>query len=198
MIPLTLRAMHRTRHPRGLARTQPALLLVSVLALLALACVPALAQAETVYETEKTNIPEESKPTHHKPKNNPETESSSATASNKGGGGPNGGNSNGSGSGNASEGGASGAGDGGSKGQGNPGSGSSTQSGTGGNQGNTPAVEGNTEVGKPASASHDSGSSSPLVPILIAIAVLAAISIGAVVYRQRRGRPGSPVSPKAG
>jgi hypothetical protein len=39
--------------------------------------------------------------------------------------------------------------------------------------------------------------SSPLVPILIAIAVLAAISIGAFYYRQRRQGPGSPVSPKA-
>jgi hypothetical protein len=34
-------------------------------------------------------------------------------------------------------------------------------------------------------ASSDGGSS-PLVPILIAVAVLAAIAIGAVVYRQRR------------
>ncbi len=34
------------------------------------------------------------------------------------------------------------------------------------------------------------GSSSPLVPILIAIAVLAAISVGAVLYRQRRGSGG--------
>jgi hypothetical protein len=36
------------------------------------------------------------------------------------------------------------------------------------------------------------------VPILIAIAVLAAASLGAVVYRQRRLRgPSSPVSPEA-
>ena len=43
------------------------------------------------------------------------------------------------------------------------------------------------------------GGSSPLVPILIAIAVLAAISIGVVMMRQRRQRrgPGSSVSPKA-
>jgi hypothetical protein len=42
-------------------------------------------------------------------------------------------------------------------------------------------------------------SSSPLVPILIAIAALAAISIGTVVIRQRRQRSaaGTPVSPKA-
>ena len=43
------------------------------------------------------------------------------------------------------------------------------------------------------------GGSSPLVPILIAIAALAAISISAVMVRQRRQRhsPGSAVSPKA-
>jgi len=44
--------------------------------------------------------------------------------------------------------------------------------------------------------SDDDGGSSPLVPILIAIAVLAAISVGAVVMRQRRQRDGTSVSPK--
>lgn len=39
--------------------------------------------------------------------------------------------------------------------------------------------------------------SSPLVPILIAVAVLAAISIGAYYYRQRRQGPGDTISPKA-
>jgi hypothetical protein len=48
----------------------------------------------------------------------------------------------------------------------------------------------------PISAESDDGSS-PLVPILIAIAVLAAISIAAFFYRQRRQEPGSPISPKA-
>ncbi|HYP56059.1 MAG TPA: hypothetical protein VEQ41_07150 [Solirubrobacterales bacterium] len=45
-----------------------------------------------------------------------------------------------------------------------------------------------------------SDSSSPLVPILIALAVLAAISIGAVAMRRRRndGDPGAPASPEAG
>jgi len=46
-------------------------------------------------------------------------------------------------------------------------------------------------------ASTEDESSSPLVPILIAIAVLAAISIGAFYYRQRRQGAGSSVSPKA-
>jgi cobalamin biosynthesis Mg chelatase CobN len=53
-------------------------------------------------------------------------------------------------------------------------------------------------VAQQTSSKADDGSSSPLVPILIAIAVLAAISIGAFLYRQRRQQdPGSPISPKA-
>lgn len=54
---------------------------------------------------------------------------------------------------------------------------------------------------KPLSTSPstaDDDSSSPLVPILIAVAVLAAISVGAVLYRQRRGGSGGLFSPKAG
>ena len=43
--------------------------------------------------------------------------------------------------------------------------------------------------------STNDSSSSPLVPILIAVAVLAAISVGAVLYRQRRG--GGRFSPDA-
>jgi hypothetical protein len=47
-------------------------------------------------------------------------------------------------------------------------------------------------------STDDDGGSSPLVPILIALAVLAAISIGAVAMRRRRDSdPGSPVSPEA-
>ena len=49
--------------------------------------------------------------------------------------------------------------------------------------------------GTPAS---DDGGSSPLVPILIAILVLAAISLAVVMLRQRRqGGPTAPVSQKA-
>lgn len=47
--------------------------------------------------------------------------------------------------------------------------------------------------------SSDNGGSSPLVPILIAIAVLAAISVAVVMIRQRRQRSGPNVtaSPEA-
>lgn len=54
-----------------------------------------------------------------------------------------------------------------------------------------------------AAPAASSDGSSPLVPILIALAVLAAISIGAVAWRRRHADDadpgaGSPVSPEAG
>jgi cobalamin biosynthesis Mg chelatase CobN len=52
------------------------------------------------------------------------------------------------------------------------------------------------QVTSATETSDDDGGSSPLVPILIAIAILAAISVGAVVMRQRRQRGGTSVSPK--
>jgi len=87
---------------------------------------------------------------------------------------------------------------GGSAGQG--GQGSSGQGGAG--------SIGGGEQASAAQPGADSGSSSPLVPILIAIALLAAGSIAFVMIRKRRaaagkdapGQPGSsgPVSPEAG
>jgi cobalamin biosynthesis Mg chelatase CobN len=41
-----------------------------------------------------------------------------------------------------------------------------------------------------ANVSHSTGGSSPVVPILIAVIVLAAISIGVVLYRQRKSGQG--------
>jgi cobalamin biosynthesis Mg chelatase CobN len=171
-----------------------------VLALLALASFPVLAQAEdsagVQYEDAPPTItvPGKTKKAH---KSEPENGSSEAdghasTAPGAGGGsGPNGPGgkggspSNGSSGGNPSTGGGSG-----------PGQGSHGNGSTGAQQGSQPA----TASGKPA-ATTSSGSSSPLVPILIAIAVLAAISIGAVLYRQRRQRDeaggSGAVSPKA-
>jgi hypothetical protein len=49
------------------------------------------------------------------------------------------------------------------------------------------------------STSSDDGGSSPLVPILIAVLALAAISIAAVMIRQRRQRDTGPsLTTKAG
>jgi cobalamin biosynthesis Mg chelatase CobN len=91
-----------------------------------------------------------------------------------------------------------------------PGSASASQNGAGqqGNQGQgspggaSGGVQQNQQgqSAEPVTAKNDDGGgTSPLVPILIAIAVLAAISVGAVMLRQRhqRGTPAKPVSPKA-
>jgi cobalamin biosynthesis Mg chelatase CobN len=78
----------------------------------------------------------------------------------------------------------------------------STGAGGGGGNGNKPngggqegSIAEGKEVGsKPVAhtSSAGSGGSSPVVPILIAVVVLAAISIGVVLYRQRKsGQDGS-------
>jgi hypothetical protein len=66
------------------------------------------------------------------------------------------------------------------------------------------SAEGTVGEGKPVTLGENKSntagaesSASPLVPILIAIVVLAAISIGAYYYRQRRQGAGTSVSPKA-
>jgi cobalamin biosynthesis Mg chelatase CobN len=85
----------------------------------------------------------------------------------------------------------SGSGQGGSGNGGVSGSGGSGKNGKSGNQ---PIA---ITSGTPASASTDDGGSSPLVPILIAVAVLAALSIGAVLYRMRRANGAEGTEPGA-
>jgi cobalamin biosynthesis Mg chelatase CobN len=181
---------------RGSGRS--ASLLLSVLALLAFACFPVLAQAGESfgpqYETEVPTVKGHTTP--------PNTSGGSPAHSSKvPGGSPATGSNPSNGNVSHSSGGSSSGGDnpstgaGGGTGQANPGNGSTTTNGQ-----NTGQQTGAPSGGQPVSpqpASDDS--SSPLVPILIAIAVLAAISIGAVVIRQRRQRrsPGAQVSPKA-
>jgi len=89
--------------------------------------------------------------------------------------------------------GAVGGGKGGGSGQGNPGGGPHD----GGKKAVNPGAQ--TTPGVQASKSSDGGSSSPLVPILIAIAILAAISVAVVMIRQRRQRrgPTANASPEA-
>ncbi len=186
--------MSRTRPPRARSSALPVGVLVSVLAVLALAVAPGLAQAreasELQYEPEVPTVPSE-------------TNTGGGTHSGGSGGGNGGGNAgisnspegNGSGSGSGQ-----GAGGGSHTGQSNqapnaesgkPGSGSG---GAGGKVGPGQEVKpGDNSAGSPG----DESSSSPLAPILIAIVVLAAISIGAYYYRQRRQGAGSSVSPKA-
>jgi cobalamin biosynthesis Mg chelatase CobN len=84
-------------------------------------------------------------------------------------------------------------GEGGGKGQGKPGG----SANPGAKTAMHPGVQG--ESGLKTSQSSEGGGSSPLVPILIAIALLAAISVAAVMIRQRRQRrgPTSTASPEA-
>jgi hypothetical protein len=101
-----------------------------------------------------------------------------------------------SGSGVPTKGGNNGGSNGGTNGgQGSPGpNGEGGQNGSGSGHAGVQKAKPISTLGEPAGHTEAS-SSSPLVPILIAIAVLAAISIGAFYYRQRRQGPGSPDSP---
>jgi len=174
-----------------------ALLLVlplAVLAVLAFACSPALAHAEEatgpVYETEVPTVPQEQSPGggggHH---NGPGGGGNANVSNSPGEQGSGGGNNPGARSGDSHN----GQGNQGSEGNtGNPGGGT-------GNAKNGKTGLGESQQVKPGvnASSTEDESSSPLVPILIAIVVLAAISIGAFYYRQRRQGAGSSVSPKA-
>src|SRR3954454_494793 len=193
LIPLTLRAMNLARllRPRGAAL--PVASLLSVLAVLALACSPALAHAEEAtgpqYESEIPTVPtEESSPGgggHHSGGGTGGGEN--ASMSNKpgehgaGGGGPNAGGGSHTGQGN----------------QASPGSGGQPGSGSKDAGGAIGEAKPFVNPGENTASAEEDSSSSPLVPILIAIAILAAISIGAYYYRQRRQGAGSSVSPKA-
>jgi cobalamin biosynthesis Mg chelatase CobN len=171
---------------------------MSVIALLALACFPVFAHAECVSSScvqyteaiPKAEGGHTSSPHQKTPAKSSSTDNGGAVAPNK----PN--ESEGSGDSGGSEsssngGGAAANGNGGGTGQGKP-----AGSANGKDQSLVQQANGK---GTLASQSSDSGAS-PLIPILIGIVVLAAISVGAVMYRQRRQRRGpaaSAPSPKA-
>jgi len=177
-----------------------------MLALLALALFPVAAHAgetagETVYETEVPTIKTETK-THkesrgssskkHESSNKGSSESSAAHASNA--------EENtseepeeeeSSSEGHKKQGGGAAAG-----GNGNPPTKSGGEGGNNASKGRSKQPEGSigekqkvTPV-KNVAHTESSGGSSPVVPILIAVAVLAAISIGVVLYRQRKSGQG--------
>jgi len=164
---------------------------------LAIACFPGLAQAEEnngiQYESDVPTVPSGGS-SNIPPKNKSggtnapsESESEASKSDTPTGGTTGGGDDSGQGGGTPS----------GQSNQAGGGDGQKAQNGSQNSGGNINAAQ-PLEV-EPAAAETDSGGgSSPLVPILIAVALLAAISIGYFVYRQRRG-PGSTVSsPKAG
>jgi hypothetical protein len=167
--------------------------LLSVLALLALACFVPVAQADapeieyrdaTPSPTGANEIPSQTKKPAHVSRQPGDTPNTTAP----------GGSEDGQGEEHAEKGGV--VGDGHGNGQG--------PNGSGNKQGNQGTPDG-TSPGSPAQqpgnqvAAADDGGSSPLVPILIALAVLCAAAIAAVVIRQRRQRGGADghVSPEA-
>jgi hypothetical protein len=175
--------------------------LMSVIAL-ALACSPALAQAECtssscVQYTESIPKPEgENTPQGHQktPAKASKTGHDDGSQPSQPGGSKGTKEAEESEEGEASEKeGAVGGGNGGGNGQGKPGAGA--------HEGGKQAVQAaaHDQPGVQASKSDDGGGSSPLVPILIAIAVLAAVSVAVVMIRQRRQRrgPTATASPEA-
>jgi hypothetical protein len=183
------------RHPSAL-RLGPAFASMSVIALLALACFPVLAHAEdssgVQYSDAIPRVEGDNSPSHHR--QTPAKSSSTgkgggqATTGTTGSKGSTGGSSENESS--SKGGGAAVNGNDGGPGQGSP-AGSASGAGKTGVQ---PAGQ---VTAKPASEQGDGGSS-PLVPILVAILVLAAISVAAVMIGQRRQRgPTTPASPKA-
>lgn len=191
--------MQGAPHRQARSSARSFFLLPSVLALLALALFPVVAHAESssgaTYEVEVPNI--ESKPstgthnsgksaTHHKSSNNPTAEGSAAETGGTG--------SEGSEKGNGSSEGHEPKGSSSKEEESHPSTGAGGNGGgnkpNGGGQGEN-GLSGNTPVahtGTPHSSS--SGGSSPVLPILIAVVVLAAISIGVVLYRQRKSGQG--------
>jgi hypothetical protein len=177
----------RRQGTRGSGRS--ALLLLSVLALLALACFPVLAQADS-----GTIEYDPSLPSDGGAKQNENIAKSSESPPTGGAEAPAGA---GTGEGYAEQAPPS------SEGQGNAntGTGGGTSQGSP-DKGNNPPTGTKVQPAAPTvmpDAAADDGSS-PLVPILIGAAVLAAISIAALMIRQRRQRDGSSpsLSTKAG
>ena len=169
---------------------------------------------ETVYETEIPSVTSEPSsggtektPTHHKSPNTGNGESDQATGSNAEVGGTGSEGSEGSKSGHKKEGSSS------KEEEGNPSMGAGGNGGNGGNSnggaggGSEGSISeskdlGGSQPGQQVASKSSDGGSSPVVPILIAVVVLAAISIGVVLYRQRKsdqgGSDGRVSSPNAG
>ena len=183
--------MSRTPHPHARSSARPVLLLLSVLAVLAMACFPGLAAAEEnsgiQYETDVPTVPSDkgSNIPSKNSGNSPDESDAEASGSNSPGGA-------GSGGGGNSDTGGTGTSQGNQAQGGNDGKASNGSKPAAGNVGEAQSLP---TVNSTAAESDDG--SSPLVPILIAIVVLAAISIGAYYYRQRRQDSGSTVTPKA-
>jgi cobalamin biosynthesis Mg chelatase CobN len=199
--------MQGAPHRQARSSARSFFVLPSVLALLALALFPVSAFAgsgEKVYETEIPSVTSEPSsgesgktPTHHNGTNTGKSESEQAKGSNAETGGT--GSEGSEKEGGSSEGGHKKKHSSSEEEEGNPSTtaGGGNNSGGGNNGGqsesglsNGKPVGSETATGTPVSKS--SGGSSPVVPILIAVVVLAAISIGVVLYRQRKSDQDGP------
>lgn len=168
---------------------------VSVLALLALACLPALARADSSgvqYSDAPPTV------TGGKVPKNQEPPAKTSTTDNGGGSSQQGGGSSKSSHSSETGGSPGGSSSGSGGGSGSPGGGGGAESGGQGKPAQGSAPPGTSTGSLEPASTKSGGGSSPLVPILIAIAVLAAISVGVVMWRRRRDAAGASVSPKAG
>ena len=192
---LTLRPMTGKRHRLWTGPAAVRVLLASVLALCASLSFPLLAQADSAGSQYEDAV---RGPCGYSPckKKQQEPTANQSNKNDPGGGGgtspTEGGGSDGD-QGSSGEGGSSTDSAGGGAATGNDGgSGQGSPQNDGGQaqqnpQGGAQSTPGELSSGTTAQTADDDGSS-PLVPILIAVAILAALSIGAVVMRQRRQR----------
>jgi cobalamin biosynthesis Mg chelatase CobN len=164
-----------------------------MLAVLAMACFPVLAQAENSgiqYEPEVPTVPTHQSSNIPSGKNQNSSNGSNPQARESGSEPATGGTAGGK-----EKSGADGAHSGqGNQAQGGNGDKSGSGSKGAGQSGVTNAKQ-FSSLGETPTESN--GGSSPLVPILIAIVALAAVSIGVYYYRQRRDGSDPPVSPSA-
>lgn len=195
--PLVLRAMLGSRHLSARGWGRSVFLLPSVLAVLAFACFPVGASADSVGVEYENAVPSPTGGHESAPTVVGGGDDDNAHASNNGGGATDDGGS-GSGPGGSSEGGDAGTGTGQGAGEDKGGNGSTNPQHAKADK--DAAGEIDTLEAVPASSqtttSDEGGGSSPLVPILIVVALLAAISIGVVTWQRRRAD--APISPKAG
>jgi cobalamin biosynthesis Mg chelatase CobN len=183
--------MNWIRHQATRGSGRSTLLLSSVLALLALACFPILAQADSGTIEYDPSLPSDggAKQNENIAKSSESPNSGGAEAP------PSAGSSESypeeAPPSSESESTANTGNDGG-KGQGSPDKGNNPPAAT--------KVQPSAPIAKSTPDSSDDGGSSPLLPILVAVLVLAAISVAAIVIRQRRQRDGSSssLSTKAG
>jgi cobalamin biosynthesis Mg chelatase CobN len=185
-----------SRHHQARGSGRSVFSLLSVLAVLAFALFPVSASADSSgYEYENA-VPSPTGEAHKAPLvGGGDEEDKNAHASENGG--ATGGTGPGSG-GDSSEGGNGSTPVGQDSGENKGGNGSTNTQHVGDGKDAGGQAEKLTAVPDSTQTSGDDGGSSPIVPILIVVALLAAISVGVVYWQRRRGSDAPPITPKAG